>query len=474
MQANDRLVMELTFDQQANFRSMRYIILLLLLLSPAGASGKEPITVYLAGDSTMAKKLAEKRPETGWGEALQGYFKEDQVRVENHAQNGRSSRTFIAENRWQAIIDKLKKGDYVFIQFGHNDESKEKVDRYTPPQDYRRNLTDFVSAVRDRKAVPVLLTPLMRRRFDKEGKFYDTHGEYPDIVRAVAAEQKVALIDMHRESEKVINKYGVEGSKKLFLHVATGENPNYPNGIEDNTHFSPLGADIMARLAVAAIRQQKLGLAKHLKKDATSANADGATKPTSLTWKIDRVDKIGEQTVEQLGKPKVINTGAGKSVLFDGVGDGLIVKANPLTGAATFTVEAIFRPDAGGTSEQRWLHIQEEAHDNRVLLEIRLLEDQWFLDTFIKSGENRRTLLAETFKHHLGEWYHVALVYDGVTMRHFVNGKEELSGPITMMPLGSGSTSIGVRMNRLFWFKGAVRKVRFTLHALSPAEFLVK
>src|SRR6185295_9078933 len=143
--------------------SMRYTSLLFLLILLSGnVVGQEPITVYLAGDSTMAKKLPEKRPETGWGESLQGFFKSDRVVVENHAQNGRSTRSFIAEKRWQAIVDKLKKGDYVFIQFGHNDESKEKLDRYTPPDDYRRNLLKFVNEVREKKAIPILLTPVMR------------------------------------------------------------------------------------------------------------------------------------------------------------------------------------------------------------------------------------------------------------------------------------------------------------------------
>jgi len=242
--------------------------LLLIMSLVASALAKEPITVYLAGDSTMAQKQPDKRPETGWGEALQKFFDERRVRVENHAQNGRSTRTFISENRWQAIIAKLKPGDYVLIQFGHNDESKEKVDRYTPPEDYRKNLVRFVEDVREKRATPVLLTPLMRRRFDKQVVFQDTHGEYPDIVRGVAAEQRVALIDMHRKSEKVLKGYGAEESRKLFLQLKPGENPNYPQGIEDNTHFSPLGAETMARLAVEGIREQKLGLAKFLKKPA--------------------------------------------------------------------------------------------------------------------------------------------------------------------------------------------------------------
>ena len=226
----------------------------------------EPITVFIAGDSTAANKAENKRPEMGWGEQLQKRFDEKRVRIDNHAANGRSTRTFISEGRWQALIDKVKEGDYVLIQFGHNDQSKDKGERYTPPDDFRHNLERFVAEVRAKKATPVLLTPVMRRRFDKDGKFYDTHGEYPDLTRRVAAEQKVSLIDMHRASEKVLVKYGPEESRKLFLQLKAGENPNYPNGVEDNTHFSPQGADIMAALAVDAFREQKLGLVKFLKK----------------------------------------------------------------------------------------------------------------------------------------------------------------------------------------------------------------
>ena len=245
------------------------IILIMLFLSAFGfvvvRGQSSPITVFLAGDSTMAAKLAEKRPETGWGEKLGAHFKDGKVKIDNRAMNGRSTKTFISEGRWQAIIDELKKGDYVFIQFGHNDESKDKRDRYTPPDDYRKNLIRFIADVRSKDGFPILLTPVMRRRFDKDGKFYDTHGEYPGIVRVVAKEQNVPLIDMHRASEGVIVKYGVEDSRKLFLQLKPGENPNYPNGIEDNTHFSPLGAEEMAKLAVAGIRETKLRLRKYLK-----------------------------------------------------------------------------------------------------------------------------------------------------------------------------------------------------------------
>jgi len=240
-------------------------IILLSIFAVTASAQKTPVTIFMAGDSTMAIKQPDKRPETGWGEMLGKYFKDGTVKIDNRAMNGRSTKTFISEGRWQSIVDALQKGDYVFIQFGHNDESKEKGERYTPPADYRNNLIRFITDVKAKGGNPVLLTPVMRRKFDSTGNFVDTHGEYPDIVRTVAKEQKVPLIDMHRDSEVVIKSYGVEGSRKLFLQLKSGENPNYPNGIEDNTHFNPLGADEIAKLAVKGIKDNKIGLKKYLK-----------------------------------------------------------------------------------------------------------------------------------------------------------------------------------------------------------------
>ena len=198
-------------------------------------------------------------------------------------------------------------------------------------------------------------------------------------------------------------------------------------------------------------------------------------EPTdSVTWDINNLDKICGHQTTVIGDPIVIRVPGGRAVLFDGVNDGLLVNSNPLAGAKTFTIEAVFRPDAGGDHEQRWFHIQEETGDDRVLLETRLDGNQWFTDTFIKSGEHSLALYAENFKHPVGEWYHVALAYDGSMMRHYVNGKEELSGPLSIPPLEEGKTSIGVRMNRMYWFKGAVRRARFTQRALAPEEFMGK
>jgi hypothetical protein len=193
----------------------------------------------------------------------------------------------------------------------------------------------------------------------------------------------------------------------------------------------------------------------------------------SVTWKINNLEKIGGNKTEVLGNPQIIKTERGKAVLFDGVDDGVFINVNPLAGFQEFTVEAVFRPDAGGADEQRWLHIEDtENTESRALLETRLVEGEWFLDTFLKSGENRSALYAENFKHPLGQWYAVALVFDRSEMRHYVDGKLELAGKITRPAFGKGITSIGVRQNKVYWFKGAVLKARFTNRALSPDEFI--
>jgi pectinesterase len=250
---------------------MRARILTLVLLLSASLNAvaeKPPIVVYLAGDSTLAQKTLDKRPETGWGEYLQSQFGSAQIRIENRAQNGRSTKSFIDEGRWQAIIEQLRKGDYVFIEFGHNDEKSEDPKRYAAARtDYRNNLIRFVTEVRGKNAFPVLLTPVVRRRFNAMGEFIDTHGEYPAVVREVAAEYKVPLIDMQRKSEALVRHLGIEDSKKLFLILKAAEHPNYPDGVEDNTHFSPFGAEQMARLAAEGIRETRTELANYLLKD---------------------------------------------------------------------------------------------------------------------------------------------------------------------------------------------------------------
>jgi lysophospholipase L1-like esterase len=224
---------------------------------------KKKIKVWLVGDSTIANKEIKAYPETGWGMPFT-YFFDSTVTVENRAKNGRSTRTFISENLWKGVTDGLGEGDYVFMQFGHNDESKEKVERYTSPEQYRINLTKFINETRAAKAFPVLVTPVTRRRFDSLGRIQETHQEYSAVVRELAKELKVPLIDLDKRSQELLQQFGVENSKLLFLHLQPGEHPNYPQGKVDNTHFSELGARKIAQLVLADIRSLNLELAERI------------------------------------------------------------------------------------------------------------------------------------------------------------------------------------------------------------------
>ncbi|HEX5104454.1 MAG TPA: alpha/beta hydrolase fold domain-containing protein [Pirellulaceae bacterium] len=195
--------------------------------------------------------------------------------------------------------------------------------------------------------------------------------------------------------------------------------------------------------------------------------------PVTTVWNVDRLDRLGEYPTTVLGAPSLVETKDGKAVQFDGQDDALLVDANPLAGLKQFTVEVIFQPQAAGPKEQRFLHFQEAGSENRLLFETRLTDDgQWFLDTYVKSGEHDATLFAEKSLHPIGPWYHAAVVVDGQTMRHFVGGQEELKADLPFAPLGPGQTSLGVRINKVFWYKGAVRQIKITPRALAPQEFV--
>jgi lysophospholipase L1-like esterase len=243
--------------------TFKSITLIILMMITSNQSPKK-ITVYLIGDSTMSIKKTEAYPETGWGMPFK-YFFDSTVVIDNRAMNGRSTRTFISENRWQSVADNLKEGDYVFIQFGHNDESKEKTERYTTPDQYKSNLIKFIIETRVKKANPILLTPVSRRKF-KEGKAQETHQEYSTLVIEVANQQNVPFIDLDAKSIELLQKLGEEQSKLLFMQLVPGDHPNYPEGKIDNTHFNELGARLIAQVVLGEIKHQKIGLADHIAK----------------------------------------------------------------------------------------------------------------------------------------------------------------------------------------------------------------
>jgi len=212
------------------------------------------ITIWLIGDSTMSIKEKKAYPETGWGMPFV-YFWDSTVTIENLAKNGRSTSSFRNEGLWQIVLDKAAEGDYVFIQFGHNDEVPTKK-TYTTEIEFRNNLKQYVTEVRSKKATPILLTPMARRKFDANGKIEDTHDVYSQIVRDVAKEEKVILFDMDKTTQQLYQQFGVENSRLLFMQLKPGEHPNYPEGKDDNTHFNELGARLVAQLVLGEIKKQ--------------------------------------------------------------------------------------------------------------------------------------------------------------------------------------------------------------------------
>ena len=247
---------------------MRKLLILWALIGFATTSvvaAERPTHVYLVGDSTCADKdLDKQNPERGWGQLFRAFF-DEKVVVENHAKNGRSTKSFREEGRWEVIHNALHEGDYVFIQFGHNDEKVDRPKVGSVPEVFAENLRRYVRETREKGATPILLTPIARRHFDEAGKLKKSHGEYPDRVRAVAAELQVALLDVEPVTERWLQELGDEPSRDYFMWVERGTSPLYPDGREDNTHLNVRGAHTIARMVADCVKEQQLPLADHLR-----------------------------------------------------------------------------------------------------------------------------------------------------------------------------------------------------------------
>ncbi|MDL2323056.1 rhamnogalacturonan acetylesterase [Bacteroidales bacterium OttesenSCG-928-A17] len=251
-------------------KTIRLLILSSLFLCFA-CNNNRPVHIFLAGDSTMADKdiyrsiydsiagdsIRDVWPERGWGMLLPEFFN-DQIIIENHAKNGRSTRSFRYEGRWDSLMHKVQKGDYVVIQFGHNDGSEAKVERYATPIEYQWNLDVFIREVKEKGGIPILCTPVVRRKFDEKSNFVDTHGIYPDIVRETAQKHQIVLIDMYEKSKELLIQTGEEASKELFMHIPPGYTNILPNGLEDNTHYQEKGARLTASLFIEGLTENNI------------------------------------------------------------------------------------------------------------------------------------------------------------------------------------------------------------------------
>ncbi len=268
--------------------------------------------IYLIGDSTMANKpLSGGNPERGWGQMLPGFLTPD-ICVDNRALNGRSTRSFRNEGHWTPIREKLRKGDYVFIQFGHNDQKKDTARHADAETDYKANLKRYIDETRAAGATPVLFTSIARRKFDSEGRLVDTHGKYIDAAKAVAAENDVLLIDLNKMTSDLLEKYGPEKSVSLFVWVEPGCCAALPEGKQDNTHLNVKGAREVARMAAEAIKKSLPDLASSIVMYDYVVAKDGSGDFFTVQEAIDAVPdfrKKGRTTIyirEGIYKEKLI------------------------------------------------------------------------------------------------------------------------------------------------------------------------
>lgn len=236
---------------------------------------RKVITVFLAGNSTVVDGAHE--PYSAWGQMIPAFFN-DRVAIANYAESGETLSGFIAERRFEKMLSLIKPGDYAFVEFGHNDQ-KQKGEGIGAFTSYKKDLQYFIREVKNKGAIPVVVTSVQRRRFDSAGKIEETLGDYPEACRQTAKEENVALIDLNAMSKTMYEAWGPEESIKAFVHFPANTFPGQSKALEDNTHFRPFGAYEVAKLMVKGIRDAHLGLADLLLKDVPLIDP---SKPGSL------------------------------------------------------------------------------------------------------------------------------------------------------------------------------------------------
>lgn len=255
-------------DFNCNYIKTAFSILCVYLIATSSmVSQTKKTKIYLVGDSTMCLYDESRFPQEGWGMPFANFF-DANIAIENHAKGGRSSKSFLDENRWQPIVDSLKTGDYVFIQFGHNDSanSKDHPNRYASPEDYKKYMGKYINETRAKGATIILITPVTQRKYDANGELIKSHKEYCDAVIELGTEYKVPVIDLNTKSHELVKKMGPEFSRNLYMVFEADELPKFPKGFNDNTHFSEFGARKMAELVLQGIRELNLDLVNNIRK----------------------------------------------------------------------------------------------------------------------------------------------------------------------------------------------------------------
>ena len=307
------------------FRLLALLATVLLIFSSARED--KVTTIFIIGDSTAANKggIAEGKQERGWGMALQCYFDPDFIHVDNHAVNGRSSLSFLNEGRWDKVLEKLKPGDYVIIQFGHNDE-KPKADRHTDPgSTFDYLLAKYVRETREHGGIPVLMNCVVRRNFfvnapenDDDEKLrtqtfkdgvkmvegdtlIDTHGLYRVAPRDVAARMNCHFVDANQLTHDLEQGLGTEASKKLHMWFRPGEEPSEPKGKQDNTHYNVYGAHVVAKLLADALCDEVPVLTKYRVEADITVDRQGRGDFLSLDKVLETIDPLKPCTIQILG-----------------------------------------------------------------------------------------------------------------------------------------------------------------------------
>ena len=245
-------------------RKLLFLISVLIVVLSISFKTADKVTVWMIGDSTMANKSAKAAPETGWGMVMKEFVNAG-TRVSNHAVNGRSSKSFLDEGRWKVIYDSIKPGDYVIIQFGHNDEKPAENLHTDAATTYKELLRKYIEDTRAKGANPIVCSSIVRRHFDGNGNLKDTHGAYIPASREIALETKTPFIDMEALTRKLVSGLGPEKSKSFYLFCKPDEYPNRKNGVQDSTHLNGMGARKVAALFVEDVKKQKLALGQYLK-----------------------------------------------------------------------------------------------------------------------------------------------------------------------------------------------------------------
>ena len=219
------------------------------------AGAATTVHVYVAGDSTASIYTTAQAPRAGWGQALP-VFLTSAASVVDAAKSGRSSKSFVDEGWLAQILAKITSGDILLISFGHNDEKADAALHTDPETTYKQYLSRYIDGARGKGAKPVLVTPVERRHFGSAGVITPSHGQYPAAMRELAAAKGVPLVDLTASSTVLWNTLGPEGTKTCFLYLNPGQSPNYPNGVQDDTHFKAHGAIEVARLVATPLKNQ--------------------------------------------------------------------------------------------------------------------------------------------------------------------------------------------------------------------------